>query len=467
MAGYRPKSLDELNSIFDKTIAAEKAIKKGTSLLEKGEDSFTSFSAQDRDDLYQDLSPEEKQSEEITDSVSDFIAKFTVQTQAEPVKAKPQMTVISPEPVRKEYEIVNDDYADETEMTQSEAEKSNRDDLFDEYMKIMSDEDDDTPAEKKLSRKEKKRLKKKEKAERKNAAEPVPEEEPVKEEHIPVEEVPEEDTEQVIEEVTEQFTENVTEEVTEEISEEEPIAEEEPEQDFSDEEKDDFVFPENYTPEWIKENEILDDIQKDENKEKEKLDYGKIFFKIILSLILVAVISSGVLATLLKTAVAVNTGKLVADKYYVFTTYKDYTDMGIAKDALIITEKKYAGEGEFFVYVDYANKTFELGKRIDSITKEDGEVLYVTEKDGGRTLVSRDDCKGVVYLTYENRGRIVSFLTDNYIIIVAVAAVISFAIVLLFALVLRNRKDDEYDDFDEELFEEDEENFDDIFSSIE
>ncbi len=463
MAGYRPKSLDELNSIFDKTMAAEKAIKKGSSLLENGEDSFSSFSSQVGEELSQKVSSEEKQSEEITDSVSDFIAKFTVQTQSEPVKAKPQMTVITPEPARKEYEIGRDDSAAETESVQAEAEKASRDELFDEYMKIMSDEDDDPPVEKKPSRKEKKRLKKKEKAERKNAAEPVTKEEPAKEEHIPFEEVPEEATEQVTEEVAEQVTENVTDEET---PEEELVIEEDPEQEFSAEEKDDFVFPENYTPEWIKDNETFGDIQEVEGEEL-KLDYNKILFKIILSLVLVVVISTGAIATLLKTAVAVNTGKLVADKYYVFTTYKDYTDIGIAKDALIITEKKYAGQGEFFVYVDYASKTFELGKRTDSITKEDGEVLYVTEKDGGRTLVSRDDCKGVVYLTYENRGRIVNFLTDNYIIIVAAAAVISLVIVLIFAFVLRNRKDDQYEDFEEELTEEEKEDFDDIFSTIE
>ncbi len=446
MAGYRPKSLDELNNIFDKTMAAEKAIKKGSSLLEKGEDGFSSFSEQVGDELSQDLSSEEKQSEEITDSVSDFIAKFTVQTQTEPVKAKPQMTVITPEPVRKEYEIGSDDSAAETESAAAEAEKSSRDELFDEYMKIMSDEDDDPPAEKKLSRKEKKRLKKKEKAESKISEEHLPEEsvseeEPVKDENIPFEEV------------------------AEEALAEEPVIEE-AEQDFSAEEKDDFDFPENYTPEWLKENESSDNSHKEED-EKAKINFGKTVLKIILSLVLIAVISTGTFATLLKTVVAPNTGKLVADKYYVFTTYRDYTDMGIAKDALIITEKKYAGQDEFFVYVDYANKTFELGKRTDSITKEDGEVLYVTEKDGGRTLVSRDDCKGVVYLTYESRGRIVSFLTDNYIIIVAAAAVISLVIILLFALVLRNRKDDEYEDFEEELSEEEEEDFDDIFSTIE
>ena len=472
MAGYRPKSLDELNSIFDKTIAAEKAIRKGSSLLEKGEDSFSSFSVQAAEDKPKTFSAEEKPSEEITDSVSDFIAKFTVQTQAEPVKAKPQMTVIAPEPVKKEYEILNEAPTTEAQSTPTEAEKPSRDELFDEYMKIMSDEDDDAPAERKLSRKEKKRLRKKEKAERKNTQASEAETEPAPEEATdPVEESVQQEAEPSEEESVKDESisfESAEETAAEEDSQEafsEPISEEASEQDIP-EEKDDFKFPENYTPEWIKENEDDGD-EEDEEKEKLKPDYGKIIFKVILTLVLIAVISAGTLATLLKTVVAPNTGKLVADKYYVFTTYKDYTDIGIAKDTLIITEKKYAAEGEFFVYVDYANKTFELGKRTDSITKEDGEVLYVTERDGGRTLVSRDDCKGVIYLTYADRGGAVSFLTDNYIIIVAAAAVISLVIVLVFALVLRGKRDEDYEIFEEELSEEEEENFDDIFSTIE
>lgn len=467
MAGYRPKSLDELNSIFDKTMAAEKAIRKGTSLLEKGEDSFSSFSVQSDEKISQNDVTEEKQSEEITDSVNDFITKFNIQTQAEPVRAKPQMTVITPEPVRKDFEIVNNDPAPEAQTAPTEAEKPSRDELFDEYMKIMSDEDDDFPAERKLSRKEKKKLRKKEKAERKNTQEvaeekePSPAEEPVAEESVSEEPVKDEDI--PFEEEAEEETPE--EAVTEEEVPEEEYTAEETEQDFS-EESDEFHFPENYTPEWIKENESAEESENDDG-EKLKPDYGKIFFRVILSLVLVAVISTGALATLLKTVVAPNTGKLVADKYYVFTTYKDYTDIGIAKDTLIITEKKYAAEGEFFVYVDYANKTFELGKRTDSITKEDGEVLYVTEKDGGRTLVSRDDCKGVIHLTYANKGKAISFLTDNYIIIVAAAAVISLVIVLLFALVLRNRKDEEFEEFEEDFSEDGEEDFDDIFSTIE
>lgn len=439
MAGYRPKSLDELNSIFDKTMAAEKAIKKGSSLLEKGEDSFSSFSALMTGENENTSVAEEKASEEITDSVNDFIARFSVQAEKEQVRAKPQMTVLSAESVKKEYEIENDIFSEE-DTSVKEAEKPSRDELMDEYMKIMSDEDDEAPEEKKLSRKEKKKLRKKDKAPQ---AEEVPQE-PEKVEEIPSEGMDEADYGE-----------------TEAHADEEPVREEL----IQESENGDFDFPENYTPEWIKDEEEKETEESEVTAEKPKV--GKKLLKIFLSLILVAVISVGALATVFKTVVAVNTGRLVADKYYVFTTYKDYSDISLPEGELVVTEKKYAEDGEVFAYVDYTNKSFEFGRRIDSITKEDGEVLYVTEKDGGRTLVSRDDCKGVVYLTYSGRGAAVSFLTDNYIIVIAAAAVISLIIVLLFVLVLRTKKEEKYSKENEELSEETEDDFEDIFSTIE
>lgn len=439
MAGYRPKSLDELNSIFDKTMAAEKAIKKGSSLLEKGEDSFSSFSAQLTGENENTSVAEEKASEEITDSVNDFIARFSVQAEKEQVRAKPQMTVLSAESVKKEYEIENDIFSEE-DTSVKEAEKPSRDELMDEYMKIMSDEDDDAPEEKKLSRKEKKKLRKKDKAPQ---AEAVPQE-PEKVEEIPSEGMDEADYGE-----------------TEAPAAEEPVREEL----IQESENGDFDFPENYTPEWIKDEEEKETEESEVTAEKPKV--GKKLLKVFLSLILVAVISVGALATVFKTVVAVNTGRLVADKYYVFTTYKDYSDISLPEGELVVTEKKYAEDGEVFAYVDYTNKSFEFGRRIDSITKEDGEVLYVTEKDGGRTLVSRDDCKGVVYLTYSGRGAAVSFLTDNYIIVIAAAAVISLIIVLLFVLVLRTKKEEKHNEENEEISEETEDDFEDIFSTIE
>ena len=450
MAGYRPKSLDELNSIFDKTMAAEKAIKKGSSLLEKGEDIFSSFSADIKEESLGAESDGEIRSTEISDSVSEFIAKFSAPTDSEPVKAKPKMTVISPEVPKKEFEIVENVFADEADAPVREPEKPSRDELFDEYMKIMSDEDDESLSEKKLSRKEKKRLRKKEKAQSLPVTSEAPAENTEEDEEVP-------------------FEPSAEEAPTDDTPEEPIYAEETFQPEAAPEEGDDFDFPENYTPEWIKEEAAAEE-KSDEKPLKKKGNGVKALLKVILSLVLVAVISIAALATVFKTVVAVNTGKLVSDRYYVFTTYRDYTELGLSEGTLVITEKEYAEDGEVFAYVDYSNKTFEFGRRTDSITKEDGEMLYVTEKDGGRVLVSRDDCKGVVHLTYEGRGELVSLMTDNYIVIVAAAAVISLIIVLLFALVLRTKREDKIiptESPEAEASEETEDEFEDIFSTIE
>ena len=461
MAGYRPKSLEELNNIFDKTMAAEKAIKKGTSLLEKGDVVFSpAVSTQDTAEQVN----EEKPSQEITDSVSDFIARFSAQTEHEPVKAKPRMTVIIPESVKKDEDSLWDIPVQETPASPvRETEKTSRDDLFDEYMKIMSDDDDDFPEEKKLSRKEKKRLRKKEKAESKPAE--IQEAEEIAEEAE--EEAPEEETaadEDISFAQTEESVYTLQEEAEEAFGEAE--AQEEI-QESGEEVKDDFDFPEDYTPEWMETAEPEEEAVAEEEPVKVEKKSKKTGLRVILALVLVAVVCTGALATVFKSVVAVNTGKIVADKYYVFTAHKDYPEAGLYEGDLVITEKKYAEDGEIFAFVDYNKRTFEFGKRADSITKDDGEVLYVTEKDGSRTLVSRDDCKGVVLYRYEGRGAFIAALTDNYIVIISLAVLISLVIVLVFALALKSKKEEDGELEADGASEETEDVFEDIFSTIE
>ncbi len=477
MAYNRPKSLDELNSIFDKTVAAEKAIKKNSSKLESGEDSFSSFSDDKPEEDGKESSSAEPISTPISENVSTFIAKFSADNDPEPVKSKPQMTVITPEAPAKsdESKPVYPSHEDEASLP-SQSEKASRDDLFKDYARIMSDEEeDDTPSEKKLSRKEKKLLRKKEKAAKKSVQEKNPEDDPAAEAEEPIAEAPV--TEDPCTKDPDENT-NLKETPSEESPAEDNVDEgrensdsantdngsAEISQDMTEEENDDFNFPEDHIPEWMKDEEEEYEEIDDPLEKKTKAVHSVL--KVLLSLILIAVICTGTLATVFKTVVAVNTGKLVSDKYYFFTTYKDYTELGLSKGDLVITEKKFAEEGEVFAYVDYSSKSFEFGKRTDSITKDDGEVLYVTEKDGGRTLVSRDDCKGVIYLTYEGRGDIVSFLTDNYIILIASSVVISLAIILVFALVLKTKKSDG-EDSEEDIFAESDEEFEDIFSTIE
>lgn len=453
MAGYKPKSLDELNNIFDKTMAAEKAIKKSSSLLEREEAPEIPKEpeiTEDTPDLQQEATPQE-----ITDSVNDFIARLSSEAQAQPVKAKPQLTFISPEPIKREPEAKKDVFSLQEDLP-TETEKPSRDDLFSEYARIMSDEDDDIPTEKRRSRKEKKRNKKKDKQKEKSPSEPS--ENPQDEE--PYEASETQQSEPSPDQAPESTSFILAEDNTNNKPEEEPSGENELVSNDND-----FDFPEDYTPDWLKQEQEEAPVV----EEKEK-DGKHTIIKTLLSIVLVILIAVGALATIFKVGVAVNTGKLVADKYYVFTAYDNYPDSSIPEGALIITEKKFAEDGDIFAYADHNTKAFQFGKRTDSITKEDGEVLYIMEKGSGRTLVSRDDTKGVVYRCYEGRGRLVSLLTDYYIVIMAIALVFSLVIILLFLLAFKDKRklDEEYDEeLYEDLLTEGEEDFEDIFSTIE
>lgn len=450
MAGYRPKSLDELNSMYDKTMAAEKAIRKGTSLLEKSEESIKINSQ-----ITEEVEPADNepiQSQELSDAVSEFIAKYSQDTvradkKEEPVIAKPQMTILSQEPAKTEKApeaVYNIQQPEETVQTEKEPEKADRSDLMDEYIRIMTDEDDDVP-EKKLSRKEKKKLKKKEKqaAMKAESAEAETEAEEVVTEENEVPFAPELQKESVeIPEYTIVYSE-----------EEDTVTSEE------NTGKDDFDFPENYTPEWMEEE------KKEETKEpiKKEKKTKHTALKALLGIVLVLLIALGGFATVLKTVLFVNTGKAFNDNYYLFTAEKDYANLNVSEDDLVITEKRYAEDGDIFVYIDYSERTFEFGKRSYGITNDDGEVLIVTEKEGSRTLVSRDDSKGVVYRIYPELGKYISFLTDNYIVVIAAVAVSAFVIILVLALVLRNKKESKSEDREEENEESDEN----LFATIE
>lgn len=458
MAGYRPKSLDELNNMYDKTMAAEKAIRKGTSLLEKSEESIN-LNTQ----LFEQAQPldgETKQSQELSDAVNEFIAKYSQDTVSAPkkedaVRPKPQMTILTPEQPKEEkipeHTEEKKESAEENLLSERESVKTDRSDLMDEYIRIMTDEDDEIP-QKKLSRKEKKKLKKKEKQEAAKAADEDIQHSEVNAEQETVQEAFEAPEYKILY-----------------SDEEESQTEEQSDADASAEEQDDFSFPENYTPEWIEKDEAAE--KKEEPKKKDKKKNAKhTALKVLLSLILVLLVAVGGLATAFKSVLWVNTGKAFNDNYYVFTAEKAYENLSIAEGDLIITEKIYAEDGDIFAYIDYSERTFEFGKRSDSITNDDGEVLIVAEKEGSRTLVSRDDCKGVVYKIYPTVGKYVGLVTDNYIVVIAAVAILALIIILVLSLALRNKnekKSESYKEKAQESAEESEEEDENLFATIE
>lgn len=452
MAGYRPKNLDELNNMFDKTLAAERAIKKGTSLVEKtSENAVLNNITEDIEKIAEEV----KQSIGISEEVNDFISRYSYEKPEEKpeeeiaeeseAKAKPQMTVLVPEQPKAEktsFELFEG--TAETESEFDESPKADRGDLMDEYMRIMNDEEDDDVPQKKLSRKEKKKLKMMEKREAVKTAQK-------KEESL--ESTTE--AEAVFSEESESFYDIAVNPEKDDIATSQIQAPEDefkvpeyvslspepgnPHITFKEDSVNDFNFPENYTPDWMKEEKDEEPVKQTKKVKKESKTSENVLIKALLSIVLALLVFVGSTATVFKTIIPVNTGKATNDTFYFFTAHKDYADLGINKGDLIITENRYTQDDDVFAYIDYSNRTFEFGKRNDSITNDDGVVLLVTENQGNRTLVSRDDCKGVVYAVYPTIGSFIGILADNFVIIIAAVAVSALVIILTLVLALRSK----------------------------
>lgn len=458
MAGYRPKSLDELNSMYDKTLAAEKAIRKGTDLL--ANDDF-SLPTEKEIDAIKQKEQELKTALETADNAE--VSPLPGKEEKAEEFHKPEITHVTEPvfiPVEKAEETVSEEPQEEVYTPEVTAESeqetpsqvpysSFKADLMDDYMKIMSDEDDDedeSPVEKKkLSRKEKKKLKKHNDKAKLNK-EPEAEAPAEQEYDISLAEETEDFT-PVYEEETQPAAEETEE--TAEVQQEETVSDgyediSSSSDDFTIEVDDDFNFPEDYKPEWMQ------DEKEETDEAKPKGAVLSSVLKTLLSLVIILAVAVASFATTFKCILSVNTGKAFTDTYYAFTAAKDYAFAGILAGDFVITEKVYAEDGDIFAYINYDSKSFEFAKRTKSITSED-EVIIVGENDTDRVLVSRDDSRGVVYATYTGIGRYIAMLTDYYIFIMVGAATLALGASLVIILSTRTKKEDNKKSKKEEL----------------
>ena len=164
MAGYRPKSLNELNDMYDKTITAEKAIIKASRQLHDATESIVPSAAVEAP--IQEMPKEEtKTVEALSSEVDSLINRFKSEMAAPkvkpvepavnkaPVVAEPPKTITFDKEPKPAPEIRTPVPAKskthyEIELPGGDAEKSaarsdERTELFEDYMKIMSDDDDD------------------------------------------------------------------------------------------------------------------------------------------------------------------------------------------------------------------------------------------------------------------------------------------------------------------------------------
>ncbi len=567
MAGYRPKSLDELNEMYDKTINAEKAIIKATKQLHDVTETIvpSDLPAEEPETVNEDTPAVEEFSSEVDSLINRFkeeiqikeskeVKKAVIPEVKEPPAATSEKISFEKEPpvqtapttesrrtaptVQSKPKVHYSLEAPDELQQKANAKSEERTDLFNDYMKIMNDDDDDFFSKREsFKKKDKKKKHKKglffrhEPKEEEVATEENAEKEeeiteisadaqadaqadapllttetdgtlPVKEviytpenseanQNFTVEfEADKEESSENEEDVFASFTEYIPSEsaeekpikpFTEEDSAEEkvPTYEEEvaahpdfdiiadeadelppvPEEiadktfdEFMNESEDIYSFDpskKNTIPEYAKdqypeedgEDELYTEEYEDENEfvapvNKKGIIAGRVLLSIVLALL--TVLATGLIG--INTLLEVNTGKNAFGEKFIFTASQDYTNSNILEGDLIVTEKRYANDGEVFAYINYTQQCFMFGKRNGSIVNDSGDVLFIAENDGERVLVLRDDTRGVVSATYPGIGKIVTLCTDYFIPVITVILILGLVIVLLLSFVFKDKE---------------------------
>ena len=180
MAGYRPKSLDELNSLYDKSINVKNEIDKKASDLEVRQSIYTPAAPVESEvQPTQESVRQEAPSEEISGLVGDFIKNFGAPTPIKRVRSVAPTTLKAVSsakndepkaPVRQNSPIPNYSSAgDKPRLIRN----TERNDLFENYKKVMDDEDEEEYSRHRLGRKRSKKLFEKKSAAAEEAAQQV------------------------------------------------------------------------------------------------------------------------------------------------------------------------------------------------------------------------------------------------------------------------------------------------------
>lgn len=216
------------------------------------------------------------------------------------------------------------------------------------------------------------------------------------------------------------------------------------EEDYSQEE-----LPQEEAEDAYDENEDYDESYDEDEDEDESYDFnesftyapapkkkGNIAKKILLSLLTLICVALSLAVVFLGSYIAPDTGKLFLNKYRAFTCEQDFAFIGISDGDLVVTEdyNSYASEGDAFVYVNHEFESFMMGKHSGSTTDSEGNVLFIAENEAGRVLVLREDTLGTIVKTYGGIGSAVSFVSDNYILIVAALLLIILVCILLMVI---------------------------------
>ena len=139
----------------------------------------------------------------------------------------------------------------------------------------------------------------------------------------------------------------------------------------------------------------------------------------------------------------VNSGKLISDKYRLYSVSENIDTLGLSAGDLVITENAYAHTDDLYVYTDSESGAYNFGKVKSSTSDILGDYLYMTESSDGISLVNRDNSMGVVIATYATVGSILSVICDYYIFIAGAMLILAVAMIVCLVLVSKKNSDTE------------------------
>ena len=508
MAGYRPKSLNELNNLYDKSRNAKNEIDKKASVLAVPDEAEAVVIP--TNEATPEIAPEatvpQASAGDISGLVDDFILNFGNSAPAKAVRPStvaptPIKAVSSPkasEPKADRIQSVHPAQAAATDRPKL-IRNSERNELFEDYKKVMDDEDDYESSRNKWGKKRGRRFFEKKSADEaaqieETASEPevvIPVEEAYPVAELPAEpEIPEtlENINAVIDMVLgvspaqQQNSASEEEQVAEEIAaqeapEENPIPDEPQSEELSEPQEEQLpVETPVYEPlpeEDAPEEEIIseDDSSLPEEDEAEAESSTEAYFdepvkkkyagKNVLLVVLFLVLLLGTAISAVKAFSGVNTDNLVLGKYRVFSATINYEEAQVEKGDLVIVTHESIREGDIFAHKT-GDGEYALAK-LDSVLNEEN---VVADNDGQKSIVLKNNLRGVIYKTYPAIGSVAAFIVSSYLyimgILLAVAAILLVVILVVFGKKSSATELEEAEDASDEAapeYEEDEEDF--------
>ena len=423
MATYRPKSLNEINNSYDKTITSRNVIKVNETAIAAAAEQAISATEAPVEEASFEAQPSTVG--DLTEDIQKFIREFsahakkeeperpaprTMQIRPAAVKPqaprKPEKPEIQVEPVAKP-EIKPEPSAEKPEFVMT-AEKS---ELFEEYMKIMSDEDDEIYFSKSKSKKKKKSKR----------------------------------------------------------SEDAPAEDVQPSTDFSTDSylSDDNDSPESFTaPEYKSEltipeksetvEFIPDEADEFEQEAPVKEKKGRIVLQLVLIISLLLTLVAALGTTLLNVVFKINTGEAFSGKYYVYTVNKDDAVLNLTKGDLVLAVEETAGENDIVAYYNSDMKSFDFAvKRADI---GDDVIFAENGASNGPINIFNSHIRGKVQKIYPTIGTAVGLISANFALVLAILMAVALVLILILAFAFgRGKKKDEdaLDLYEDEMYESD------------